>query len=165
MVNRVRSMTTVPTDILARGVALACRAPSYHNSQPWHWVADRDRLHLYLDPNRVVQTDFTQRQALISCGAVLDHLRVAMAAAGWETMIDRLPDPNHLEHLASIDFTETTVVTDGHRRRRSGPYFDGGFASETSMPALSEGVKPNRVPMRSITSAASFAIRQSGFTT
>src|SRR6516164_4360075 len=117
MVNRVRSMTTVPTDIVERGVALACRAPSYHNSQPWHWVADRDRLHLYLDPNRVVQTDFTQRQALISCGAVLDHLRVAMAAAGWETMIDRLPDPNNLEHLASIDFSETTVVTDGHRRR------------------------------------------------
>ena len=57
MVNRVRSMTTVPTDIVERGVALACRAPSYHNSQPWHWVADRDRLHLYLDPNRVVQTD------------------------------------------------------------------------------------------------------------
>ena len=82
-------MATVPTDILERTVALACRAPSYHNSQPWHWVADRDRLHLYLDPDRVVQTDLTERQALISCGAVLDHLRVAMAAAGWETMIDR----------------------------------------------------------------------------
>ena len=117
MVNLVRSMTTVPTDILARTVALACRAPSYHNSQPWHWVADRDRLHLYLDPNRVVQTDFTKRQALISCGAVLDHLRVAMAAAGWETIVDRLPDPNNLEHLASIDFTGMTLVTDGHRRR------------------------------------------------
>ena len=117
MVNLVRSMTTVATDTLARTVALACRAPSYHNSQPWHWVADRGRLHLYLDPNRVVQTDFTKRQALISCGAVLDHLRVAMAAAGWESIIDRLPDPNNLEHLASIDFTAATIVTDEHRRR------------------------------------------------
>src|SRR6516165_21809 len=117
MVNLVRAMTTVATDTLSRTVGLACRAPSYHNSQPWHWVADRGRLNLYLDPNRVVQTDFTKRQALISCGAVLDHLRVAMAAAGWETIIDRLPDPNNLEHLASIDFTATTIVTDEHRRR------------------------------------------------
>jgi len=117
MVNLVRSMTTVATDTLARTVALACRAPSYHNSQPWHWVADRGRLHLYLDPDRVVQTDFTKRQALISCGAVLDHLRVAMAAAGWESIIDRLPDPNNVEHLASIDFTAATIVTDEHRRR------------------------------------------------
>jgi len=113
----VNSMTTVATDILARTVALACRAPSYHNSQPWHWVADRDGLHLFLDPNRLVQTDLDERQALISCGAVLDHLRVAMAAAGWKANIDRLPDPSNLEHLASIDFTEMTVVTAGHRRR------------------------------------------------
>jgi nitroreductase len=111
------SMTTVATDVLARTVALACRAPSYHNSQPWRWVADRDGLHLFLDPNRIVQTDLNKRQALISCGAVLDHLRVAMAAAGWKANIDRLPDPNNLEHLATIDFTEMTVVTEEHRRR------------------------------------------------
>src|SRR6516164_3697797 len=53
----------------------------------------------------------------------------------------------------------------GHDKSRSGPYFDGVCASDTSIPALSEGVKPNRAPIRSITSAASFAIRHSGFTT
>jgi hypothetical protein len=111
------STTTVATDVLARTVALACRAPSYHNSQPWRWVADRDGLHLFLDPNRVVDTDLTERQALISCGAVLDHLRVAMAAAGWRANIERFPNPNNLEHLASMDFSEMTAVTDGHRRR------------------------------------------------
>ena len=77
-------VTRVPTDVLARAVALACRAPSYHNSQPWRWVADCDGLHLFLDPSRLVQTDPDERQALISCGAVLDHLRIALAAAGWK---------------------------------------------------------------------------------
>lgn len=110
-------MTTVPTDVLARTVALACRAPSYHNSQPWHWIADRDGLHLFLDPNRLVQTDLFERQALISCGALLDHLRVAMAAVGWRAHVDRFPDSKNSEHLASISFTEMTVVTDGDRRR------------------------------------------------
>jgi hypothetical protein len=111
------SMTQVATDVLARTVALACRAPSYHNSQPWHWVADREGLHLFLDPHRVVQTDHSKRQALISCGAVLDHLRVAMAAGGWKAHIDRFPDPNNFEHLASIGFTEKAVVTDEQRGR------------------------------------------------
>lgn len=110
-------MTTVATDVLKSAVALACRAPSYHNSQPWLWVIDRDGLHLYLDPARVVQTDPTERQALISCGAALDHLRVAMAAAGWKANIYRCPDPDNLEHLASITFTEMPVVTEEQRRR------------------------------------------------
>ena len=110
-------MTTVSTEVLERSVALACRAPSYHNSQPWLWVADRDGLHLYLDPSRIVDTDLTKRQALISCGAALDHLRVAMAAAGWAADIDRYPDPDNLDHLASIRFSQTKAVTDEQRRR------------------------------------------------
>lgn len=111
------STSTVPTDLLERTVALACRAPSYHNSQPWHWIADPDGLHLFLDPQRVVQSDPTMRQALISCGAVLDQLRVAMAAAGWQANTHRFPQPTNVEHLASIDFTEMTEVTNDYRRR------------------------------------------------
>jgi len=71
----------------------------------------------FLDPSRLVQTDPDERQALISCGAVLDHLRVAMAAAGWRAHIDRFPDAENSEHLASIGFTEMSVVTDESHRR------------------------------------------------
>ena len=108
--------TTMTKDRLERAVALACRAPSYHNSQPWRWVADRSGLHLFLDPRRIVESDLTKRQALISCGAALDHLRVATASAGWEAVINRFPDPQNTDHLASIDFTEMAEVTDEHRR-------------------------------------------------
>jgi hypothetical protein len=53
------STTTVATDLIERAVTLACRAPSYHNSQPWRWVADRDGLHLSLDRSRIVESDLT----------------------------------------------------------------------------------------------------------
>ena len=53
----------------------------------------------------------------MSCGAVLDHFRVAMAAAGWRTHVERFPDPNHRHHLASIDFIPADVITDADRRR------------------------------------------------
>jgi len=97
---------------------LACRAPSLHNSQPWQWVAEGTGLHLYVDRDRILYSaDKSGREAHISCGAVLDHLRVAMAAAGWTANVDRFPDPNNLDHLASLDFTPMSLVTEGHRRR------------------------------------------------
>ena len=110
--------TVVSNDVIADAVHLACRAPSYHNSQPWRFVAEGSGvLHLYLDRDRLVETDSSGRQALVSCGAVLDHLRVAMAAAGWEANVDYYPNPNDYTHLAAIDFVPMSFVTPAHRRR------------------------------------------------
>ena len=110
--------TLVDADVLRAAVQLACRAPSLHNSQPWQWVVEDAGLHLYLDRSRILpSTDKSGREAHIGCGAVLDHLCVAMAAAGWTANVDRFPDPNNVDHLASLDFSPMSVVTDGHRRR------------------------------------------------
>jgi nitroreductase len=108
--------TAVETDVIKDAVQKACRAPSLHNSQPWQWVFNRGQLRLFLDPSRVMDTDHSAREALISCGAALDHLRVAMAAAGWQSHIDRFPEPNTPNHLASIDFTPRDFVTERDRR-------------------------------------------------
>jgi hypothetical protein len=116
--DRRRVKTVVPKEIIAAAVQLACRAPSYHNSQPWRFVAEgAGVLHLYLDRDRLVETDSSGRQALISCGAVLDHLRVAMAAAGWAANVDYYPNPSDHTHLAAIDFVPVSFVTPAHRRR------------------------------------------------
>lgn len=104
--------------VVANAVELACRAPSVHNSQPWHWVVTGDELKLFFEPHRVPHaTDLSGREAIISCGAVLDHLRVAVAAAGWRADIERFPNPNDLDHLATISFTPLELVTDAHRAR------------------------------------------------
>lgn len=110
--------TTVSTEAIANAVRLACRAPSLHNSQPWRWVAEGDTVQLFVDPDRAVpETDRSGRQALISCGVVLDHFKAAMAAAGWTANVDRFPNPNDLHHLASINFTPLGFVTNAYRRR------------------------------------------------
>ncbi|KAA8964662.1 NAD(P)H nitroreductase [Mycobacterium sp.] len=110
--------TAVPSQVIARAVEVACRAPSLHNSQPWRWVATATAVDLFADPRRVLRsTDSTGREALISCGAVLDHFRVAMAATGWNTDVDEFPDPDEPEHLASIDFTPLDCVTRAWRDR------------------------------------------------
>jgi len=108
----------VDADVITSAMELAVRAPSLHNSQPWRWVADGGVLELFADPTRIGRsTDSTGREVLISCGAVLDHFRVAMAAAGWEARIDRFPNPNNHDHLATLDFRRMEFVTDAHRAR------------------------------------------------
>jgi nitroreductase len=109
--------TAVETEVIEDVVRTACRAPSLHNSQPWQWVFNRGQLRLFLDQSRVMDTDHSAREALISCGAALDHLRVAMAAAGWQSRIDRFPNPSSPNHLASIEFDSVDFVTDRDRRR------------------------------------------------
>ncbi|WP_123024461.1 Acg family FMN-binding oxidoreductase [Mycolicibacterium stellerae] len=110
--------TIVDTKVIKDAVWMACRAPSLHNSQPWRWVAEGSAVALFIDADKAPKyTDTSGREALISCGAVLDHFRVAMAAAGWVANVDRFPNPNNHRHLASIDFSPMDFVTDGHRQR------------------------------------------------
>ena len=105
-------------EVVKRAVQLACRAPSVHNSQPWRWVAEGAVLHLFVDRRRWVHSaDRSGREAIISCGAVLDHLRIAMVAAGWQAHIERFPNPNNRDHLASLEFSPLEFVTDAQRKR------------------------------------------------
>lgn len=109
---------TPDVDAVKNAVLLACRAPSVHNSQPWYWVYDERGLELFLDSGRRLRSaDPSGREAIISCGAVLDHLRVAMAVAGWQANVDRFPNPNNRDHLASLQFSPVNFVTDAARQR------------------------------------------------
>ncbi|OBI04423.1 NAD(P)H nitroreductase [Mycobacterium scrofulaceum] len=109
----------VPTEQVIRdAVTLACRAPSLHNSQPWRWVAEGTRLQLWADPRHAMHaTDHTGRELILSCGAVLDHLRVAMAAAGWESVTERFPTEGRPDHLATVGFLPVENVTPQRRLR------------------------------------------------
>jgi nitroreductase len=112
------SSSTIDSATLARVVHLACRAPSVHNSQPWRMSAQDGELRVFLDPHRVPHaTDRSGREAVLSCGALLDHLRVAAAAAGWKAQIARFPNPIDLDHLATIEFRRMQFVSDADRAR------------------------------------------------
>ena len=109
---------TPDRSVIRDAVMLACRAPSLHNSQPWRWVAEGATLQLWADLCRAMTaTDQTGRELTLSCGAVLDHLRVAMAAAGWESATERFPNPDEPDHLATLQFRPIEAVTAAHQLR------------------------------------------------
>ena len=105
-------------EVVHDAVMLASRAPSLHNSQPWRWVADGAAMHLFADRTRLVQiADPSGRELLLSCGAMLDHLRVAMAAAGWGAHTRRFPDGDDVDHLATLDLVRIPEPSELQRRQ------------------------------------------------
>lgn len=89
---------------LRRAVVSATYAPSVYNSQPWRWrTSPSDGIDLFADPTRrLITTDSEGRDLLLSCGAALNHLVVALAGLGWSAEVTRLPDPEDIHHLAHI---------------------------------------------------------------
>jgi nitroreductase len=111
-------VTAPEPEVIRNAVMLAGRAPSLHNSQPWRWVVEDTKMHLWADPRRMLHaTDHTGRELTLSCGAVLDHFRVAMAAAGWDSATERLPDPSEPDHLATLQFRPAEAVTEAQQQR------------------------------------------------
>jgi hypothetical protein len=90
-------------------VASAVSAPSVLNTQPWRFrarAASRDQfdeIELWADPGRgLVELDPEGRELLISCGAALYNLRLAMAVLGHETTCEVLPDQSEPSLIARV---------------------------------------------------------------
>jgi len=98
----------IPDETFRTALALASRAPSVHNSQPWQWRVGANSVHLYCDPSmRLSRTDPDGRDLMVSCGAALHHSTVAFAALGWRAVVHRLPNPADPRHLASLELHRT----------------------------------------------------------
>lgn len=94
---------TVDRRAVADALELAARAPSVHNSQPWWWRVGDRVVQLYADLDRWLPvTDPDGRDLLLSCGAALHHLRVALAATGIGATVRRLPDDGQTDLLAVL---------------------------------------------------------------
>jgi hypothetical protein len=73
-------------------IGLAARAPSLHNTQPWRFKISQDALELYADTKRQLRVDPDGREMLISCGAALYGLRLAIRSLGRMPEVELLPD-------------------------------------------------------------------------
>jgi nitroreductase len=97
---------------LAEAATAAGYAPSIHNTQPWRWRVQPDRLELFADRSRQLAATDPQGQLMVlSCGTALHHARVALAAEGWAAQVLHLPDPGEPDLLARIVVTGRIPVT------------------------------------------------------
>lgn len=90
---------------IERAIQLATRAPSIHDTQPWRFVLTAGTLELWADRRQRLDTaDLDGRALLVSCGGALHLAGLGLAALGWRTMTERLPDPAEPDLLARIRF-------------------------------------------------------------
>jgi nitroreductase len=79
----------------------AVLAPSGHNTQPWLFSVRGDYVELYADRTRGLPVvDPEDRALVISCGAALFYLRLAMRHFGYEEELEVFPHPDDPDLLA-----------------------------------------------------------------
>jgi hypothetical protein len=142
----------IPADQVDYLIATAARAPSVHNTQPWRFRADRYAIELYADQRRKLRVDPLGREMLISCGAALFGLRLAVRSLGYLPMLELLPDPARLRLLARVRLGRKEPMTGRerqmlvalpHRHTHRGPFAPGplptGLLAGLQHDALAEG--------------------------
>jgi nitroreductase len=133
-------------------IATAARAPSVHNTQPWRFNVSRDTIELHADLRRKLRTDPLGREILISCGAAVFGLRLAVRSLGYLPLVELLPDPARLRLLARVRLGAAAPITAReramlealpHRHTHRGPFEPGplpaGLLAGLQHDALAEG--------------------------
>jgi hypothetical protein len=142
----------IPADQVDYLIATAARAPSVHNTQPWQFRVGHDVIELSADPRRKLRVDPVGREMLISCGAALFGLRLAVRSLGYLPVVELLPDPARLRLLARVRLGAAEPMTGReremlaalpHRHTHRGPFAPGalpaGLVAGLQHDALAEG--------------------------
>jgi len=135
-------------------IATAARAPSVQNTQPWRFRVGDYVIELHADPRRKLRVDRAGREMLISCGAALFGLRLAVRSLGHLPVAELLPDPARPRLLARVTLGKAEPMT-GHERKllealphrhtHRGPWdpgpLPGGLVAGLQHDALAEGAQ------------------------
>ncbi|MDQ0363570.1 nitroreductase [Catenuloplanes indicus] len=147
--------------VLLLAVVQAAQAPSAGNTQPWRWRIRGPELELRADAARAPAPDPDSRLLMFGCGAALHHVRVAIAAAGWDVRVARLPEPDEPLLLARLRLTtahapdpRAGALLDAVRRRRTDrrPYAVGRLPDRI-LHRLSRTVRAEGCRLRPLTGA------------
>ncbi|MEU4236774.1 nitroreductase family protein [Actinoplanes sp. NPDC026619] len=89
--------------VLADCVRAATAAPSLHNSQPWRFRIDGPAIDVFAEPGRRLQViDPLGREQLMSVGAAVFTLRLAIRQAGYRTESALFPEPGVPDLVARV---------------------------------------------------------------
>jgi Nitroreductase family len=135
-------------------IRYAVLAPSSHNTQPWRFITNGDELLVCADRTRsLANIDPFDRELIISCGAALLNLRVALAYFGVPVEITTFPQSSDPDIVARVAFPasgpmfkDLTALFDSITKRTTnrGPFGDENVPAVTverlKSAAASEGV-------------------------
>jgi nitroreductase len=138
----------------------AILAPSGHNTQPWSFKLVNDAVELHTDLTRALPiVDPDNRELIISCGAALFHLKIAINYFGYQDVVKIFPTEDKPDLLARIGIGNKKLVSDKEkllfhailqRRTNRLPFadrqLDRSFLSELSLAASSPSTQLQIIP-------------------
>jgi hypothetical protein len=99
--------------VLRECLLAAIAAPPIHNTQPWRFQPRTDGIDVYADHTRRLNVlDPTGREVLLSVGAALFNLRVAILAHGCTPRTRLVAGTVHSGLVAEVDFGRTSPPSD-----------------------------------------------------
>jgi hypothetical protein len=98
-------------------VAEAVWAPSVNNTQPWRFTMDGEQISLHADPGRrLAVADPDGREMMISCGAALFNVRLALRSLGYIPEIRVHPEPGEPALVARVSWRPGVAADEFERR-------------------------------------------------
>jgi nitroreductase len=126
--------------VLTDCVRIATAAPSLHNSQPWRFRITADGVDVYTDSGRRLDVlDPAGRELLISVGAALFTLRLAIRRKGYRPVFALFPDAEDASLVARVTVGRPAASTPAvealsaavaHRHTNRWPF------AQTAVPAV-----------------------------
>ncbi|MET0234301.1 MAG: nitroreductase family protein [Kibdelosporangium sp.] len=144
------------TRVLFQAVA---QAPSVHNTQPWVMELHERNVLLYERWDvKLPHHDPTGRDRLLSCGAALTNLELAMRHLGWETDTVLFPDPAHPDQAATVEAVRRRQPTENEQElydaialRQSQRFgFDGEPLTTEEIHTVEHALLAHRVGVRRV---------------
>ncbi len=90
----------------------AVLAPSGHNTQPWLFRVGEDWVEIHADKSRALPViDPGHRELIMSCGAALLNLRLALRHFGYQPRIELLPDSVQPDLMARVLVGDNAAAT------------------------------------------------------
>jgi hypothetical protein len=140
-------------DAIDFAVAAAVHAPSVHNTQPWRFGPGERAIDLYADASRRLRVaDPNGRELMISCGAAVFTLRVALRYLGWLPRARLFPDPSRPALVARVSWDDDRIAAD--------PYEQEMYAAVAARHTHRGGFGPAPLPAGTLSALRDEATRE-----
>lgn len=98
-------------ETLKKIIALAVRAPSGDNMQPWRFEITQNSIHIFNLPERDKSLyNYKQQGALLAHGALIENISIIAPTYGLRPTVKLFPEGENSDYIADIEFEEAPKI-------------------------------------------------------